>query len=537
MSLRLETLPPETFGTILDRLNWMTGTEGIVNQSDFPVIMKQVCNLMLTSRTIYELLHNPIATGIFLESLSRKYGKSIEHFAVQLDMKSSRIWIWQHVQKNSYDAAYDVIQKIYGMTTALLGEAQAIQAGAQAEAQAVQLDFRVRPRDANCPVPIPHYFPTQTGFQLRYKNFSLALTTPFGEVQLYQLEKDDGSVRFAIVEALINRMHATFDRIAFTELGGPASDRAVNFKVLTSGELSQNLTVVPPRRLVPLGEAQLELEKGTQNLIFNGRHKGPSIYNIARMEQLPLPPVSWPPRETRLFEQAPILKTMWQMLERKRQGLEPTERPPVVIAPVLPVIPRSNISPLNIKDAAEMAVRFIYQLAAQPIHPTYTPRIKILSMEDWSSARFTQTLSALAYNLLPSPHRLEIYLLVNEQTTSYALQLLVNSSNGIGLQEVRPIYEALLSDLGANWEAAQLKDHPDILIRESEEEYNLFIKKTSTAKELLLIPKLADLFNLSKAVICSNSWDGPLRADPPTYLWIKKNRCQEAFERFGLRHS
>ncbi|MBP9841690.1 MAG: hypothetical protein KBC64_04625, partial [Simkaniaceae bacterium] len=77
--MTIEHLPSEAIGIILSKLNLMTGSEGIRNEADIPVVMRFAMNLACTSKTMYRHVHSLGASRIFLASLTAKYGKSPEH--------------------------------------------------------------------------------------------------------------------------------------------------------------------------------------------------------------------------------------------------------------------------------------------------------------------------------------------------------------------------------------------------------------------------------------------------------------------------
>jgi hypothetical protein len=94
-----ELLPEPIIGHILDQLNIVTGSKGIVNEADISVVMRYTCNLACTSKKMTAKVSHLDATRIFLKSLSNKYGQSCEHFAALLNTIGARKWVWKSIKE------------------------------------------------------------------------------------------------------------------------------------------------------------------------------------------------------------------------------------------------------------------------------------------------------------------------------------------------------------------------------------------------------------------------------------------------------
>lgn len=60
----IEKLPNEIVGKILERLPFVTGSKGILNQADIPVTMRYMHHFACTSSEMYKCIHDPYITKL-----------------------------------------------------------------------------------------------------------------------------------------------------------------------------------------------------------------------------------------------------------------------------------------------------------------------------------------------------------------------------------------------------------------------------------------------------------------------------------------
>lgn len=120
----IELLPGSAFGHILDHLNSKTGSKGIINHADIPVIIRYAYNLANTSKTIAAKVNDIDAVQLFLTSLSCKYNQSCVYFASMLNTIGTRKWMWNNIHANGDAKAYqvDIIQDIFEVILGVLKE-------------------------------------------------------------------------------------------------------------------------------------------------------------------------------------------------------------------------------------------------------------------------------------------------------------------------------------------------------------------------------------------------------------------------------
>lgn len=105
-SYRFKDLPPEVIGTILAHLTWETGSEGILNQKDRPVLLRYAGNLALTCRQVWINTQHIFATKLFCASIAEKYGIFPLDAAAELNTTAARRWIWEVSQTNGDRASH-----------------------------------------------------------------------------------------------------------------------------------------------------------------------------------------------------------------------------------------------------------------------------------------------------------------------------------------------------------------------------------------------------------------------------------------------
>ncbi len=201
--MNLVSMPPEIIGAIMAQLNVVTGSQGIVNKADIPVVMKYVANLACTCRTLAEKVNNVHATKIFLNSLSEKYGKSCERLAVMLNTPVARMWLWEQIQQNGDAKSYQVIQSIYDLTAAVLVEAK--EKGFHCKMKEARIDW---------PTPSPNNCQTRQGFVLYLEGYPDGIGTPFGWVKLYSYGSTDVASENFVIGTIMKRLKCVLHKEA-----------------------------------------------------------------------------------------------------------------------------------------------------------------------------------------------------------------------------------------------------------------------------------------------------------------------------------
>lgn len=530
---RFESLPNVAFGTVLDQLNRMTGSNGIVNDSDIPVIMKNVFNLACTSKTLYRAVNNSIVTKALLDSLARKYLKTPRYLAAKLDTVGARKWIWDYIHINKFHETYAAIQEIYKLA-----------ADVQKEANKANLKFKMSEGRKGWPSPNPFYYQTKTGFLLHASTSPHALSTPFGEIKIYGGGLANDSL--SILEIFIKQLDATFEEMSFGGCRKPA-DREQNYKILISDLKSKKLRKLSFKDGIKISEAELEKEKDSHNIIFNSYCGNDSVYKIRRVGNQVMPEVTYHAKNSQLEYE--FVNTMWEMLEKARLGKNPIAKE--IVKKDIRMVSAETSRPRTFSEITQKAIHLIEELSQQPLFPEKrwisTPS-KVLPLKNYSDARCVELLNDASKKFLEKDAHWHIraFGCGNDRISLKGKDLgdgleiwLYDTDKTCSLATLKSAYDSVLSQLGLNWDRANLKDYPNILHTESEENFILFIKEIMFPGEECLLRFIADEMGLSKYIKVSSYWknkSGPDRSQL-LYIWVKKDKFDEVRKKFNLRRS
>lgn len=521
-----ETLPARVIGCILDQLNQITGSKGIVNQADIPVAMRFARNLACTSKRMATNVNHPDATNIFLKSLSDKYGEPPEHFAALLNTIGARKWLWNYIKENGDDKAYLVIQDIYKLASDVLKEAKT--AG---------LTFEYSEGCNGWPKPNPYYYQTKQGFVL-YNDWAPShLATPFGQIKIYGGGMSSGNSPLSAVEVFIRRLNAVFEHVAFGGSLG-SSDKGKTYEITVfSG--SDTIRKISPEEMKQISEEELASKRGTQNLIVNTQCGNGSIYKIRGVKGKEVPDVIWydSRKSIRSYE---LINRIWEMLEANRLGKDPI---PQQIQHKEAATKSDIEKPLftNISEVSQWAIELATKLEQQPIFPGETwirDETKLLVLERYRDARVIEILNAAASQFLEKGSEWIIHTFgcgnnrrsLNGKDLGDGIELWIYENHTpCDFATLKIAYDSVIKSISQNWIKSELKDHPAILHTKSEEDYVLFIKKENIIhEEDVLIRCLADQLSLSKSISCHSYWKD--KSSSIMYLWIRKDSLEKTLE-------
>jgi hypothetical protein len=526
----IETLSREQVGTVLGQLVKITGTEGIINDADTPVILRNIRNLACTSKTMYNAVNDPIVVEIFLTFLAEKQQKTAVHFAAAFDTLGTRRWLWSYIRQNNYEKTYRVIQDIYALATIIKEES--LSAGPH---------FDLGERSTQ---PDALTYRTETGFVLLHQHKKpLHIVTPFGKLPLYK--QVDACYELSLLELFIKRLDATFAGISYKAANAPPDPG--EYHVVTISDLNDHCI----RNIADdAGEirtrAQLTDQVGTQNLITSSHGGTKSVYTIRKVEDRLTPEVTFPPKESR--PDLVLLSVVWKMLETVRLGGDPVNQKTIQRIPWFSAPPEAL---RTLSDISEGAIDLVRQLALQPSRLG----CKILPLQDYKTARSFELLNNAAKQFLNSSEHLHIdavsrNLVLKEKNPFYLLLSLVGldwRTQPCDLETLKIGYDHALSQIGLHWRRSHLKDYPNVQFMQSEEEYILFVKNEDLGREIgfietedKFIQSIANALGISRYLEVDSSWaKEPHESLPPQpltmYLWIKKNQFDLVSRLLNLR--
>jgi hypothetical protein len=523
----LELLPRELISNILDQLNQETGSEGIVNKADIPVVMRYARSLICTSKKMAAQMNHPDVTRLFLNSLSKKYDQSSEHFAVLFNTIGARTQLWDYIQENGDDKAYQAIQEIYKLASDVLKEAKS--AGLLFECSQ---DNQSRPN--------PFYSQTKQGLILYIDWAPTHLATPFGKIEIYEGAISSHHCPLSVAELFIRRLNAVFERMACVHnLDGRDSGE---FFEITASSGPDTIRKISSQEKKRISKKEAESKKGTQNLIVNSLSRNFGIYKIREVKGKKIPDVIWPDSEKsmRSYE---LINAIWKMLKANRLGQDPIAKK-IKQRKVAKVVAESiDIKALfnNISEVSQWGIELITKLEQQPIVPYKTNNaIKLLVLERYHDAQVIESLNSAANQFLDKNSRWPIYAVGSINHHPF-----LNEGHGIMLQKhkkttscdlnnLKRAYDSVIKSIGQNWVTSKLKDHPTICHTQSEEDYVLFVKKENILEqEALFIKRVAPLLGLSQFISCYDIWKNKDSQD--IYLWIRKDHLEKTLAALNIR--
>jgi len=525
-----ERLPVDVIGNILDQLNRVTGSKGIVNEADIPVIIRYARSLACTSKKMAANVNHPYVTHLFLESLSHKYDESNAHFAALFNTIGARKWMWNHIRENGDDKVYQGIQEIYELASHVLKEAK--HAG---------LKFEYSEGREGWPSPNPFYYQTKQGLALYIDWSPSHLATPFGEVKIYGGGSSSDDSPLSVAELFIKRLNAVFQHVDY---GGSLEgrDKGHMFEIAVSSEQGILRKISAVKEKKQISEKEVKSKKGTKNLIINDACGNYTVYNIGKVKGEKVPNVVWYDVEeaTRSYE---LIKRMWEMLEADRLGRDPIakEIKNEKVVPESKFVKRFLFN--NSSEVSEWGIKLVTKLVQQPTFPKRkaTGETKVLVLKYYSDARIIEILNDAAKQFLAEDSGWHIHAFgcgdnrrsVKGKDLGNGLELWIRKEHAhCPIDALKIAYDSVIKDMGQNWVKSALKDHSAILHAKSEEDYVLLVKKESTMyEEDVLIRFLADPLDLSTSISCYRDWkDGT----SGLYLWIRKDHLEKTLAALNI---
>lgn len=519
----LGNLPPEMVGNILKYLTVYTGSKGILNDSDVPVIMNYAMNLARTCKQLYASINDPIVTDMFVHALSNKYGQSADHFAALFDTLGARKWLWLFMEKQGLDKAYKIIRHIQDLANNIKKEAK-------------ELDFDFVMEDEELRLPEPNFYGDKTdkGFALHFDSDSSYLSTPFGVIQLFDKRFSCDEIPLSVSEIFINRLDAVLESVSNKNKSGffeiVASDRPHKLRKITS-QMKTHITF-----------EDVIQKKGTQNLIIN-YFSGTSIYKIRKVGDTTLPDLTlYQSSKTQRSWECAV--SMWRMLKQQSLGKDPLEKPQSEreFEKKLVEFSRIQTKPIfkDLSDISKWAISQLKLLCRQPLSENeYKTFFYKLLESDQDLTRILQAINESSKEFLDNKlstfvNSIELY---NHQNF-WGSRLILSDINKIDIDfdTLEKAYEkAVKNQVSFGWKRATLEEYPDTKCHCSEEEFDLFVKDARNSRYCLLM-WLVERLGHRNHLYFSYIWKkGSTREFD--FLWIKKDKLDFVFEILKLDSS
>lgn len=197
----------------------------------------------------------------------------------------------------------------------------------------------------------------------------------------------------------------------------------------------------------------------------------------------------------------------------------------------------------TIDEAPRYYADLVTQLSKQPLSYKVndlmgTKMIKILPLKSYDDGRICKMFCDSA-DIPGYKSTWGIYSncnsLFKKLSLSYKHALVLFLSNNFTLclpQDLEKKYAAIIENVQNGWVASTLDYNPDIVCKESEKQWTLFLKQQTLEEENKFIRYLAYKFNMADKIRCRNLWlkpdlEGDLECRDAMYLWVRKDALKE----------
>lgn len=536
--VNLDAMPSEIIGLICGHLNHQIGTQGFVNEADFPIVMKNVSRLASVNKKLHETVHSVVATNLLIESLAKRFVMAPLDVAAKIKTKGGQAWLKKYVHDSGDYELFKVVQQIFAICREI-------------SEQVTPYGVSIGDGQEACPGVNPYYYQTRQGFMLIIDTYPDRLCTPWGEAQLFGGGSCRGGLGFDIIsQELLKRITAHFEEIL---------DDMYGFKYY-----EQKKEIIPEITnqrsfkdcFQEISKDAMEEKKGQQILIKSSFCGVKSFYAIKAIGNQELPePELLDQQEYRSYE---AMNAVWEIMENQFHGrpeefeeeslFNTDEKSERIYPAPYQVVPNVHLATMH--QAAEQYAQLAARVVNQPIFTgkgCINSSAKILPCENSDDARILEILTKNANNLLPKENQWHLHwfgfcidqLYIYEESLGEGLALWGYKDNQpCALELLQLKYKEVLHIFQVGWQQAQLIDYQDILYIQSEEEWYLFCKHSHLEEEDLFIRILTSKFKLDKKMTCHNSWRNNKKHEKnEMYLWIRKDAFDQVKDILGLELS
>lgn len=301
--INLDVMPAEVIGLICSHLNNQIGTQGFVNEADFPVVIKNVHRLASVNKKLQETVNSVVATNILIESLAKRFAMTPLDVAVQIKTKGAQIWLKKYIHDSGDYELFKSVQQIFSLCREI---------AEQVESHGVSLDDG----QEVCPGVNPFYDQTKQGLILVIDTYPERLCTPWGGVALFEGGSCRGGLGFNIVtQELLKKITAYFQEI---------SDSSSSTHVVRYYEQKKEIIVgCKDQQLFKdcfeeISKDAVEGKKGQQNLIKSSLCGVESFYAIKAIGSQQLPEPIW--LDDQKYRSYEAMHAIWKIMDNEFHG-------------------------------------------------------------------------------------------------------------------------------------------------------------------------------------------------------------------------
>lgn len=488
-------MPALVFGNMLDQLNQITGSRGVVNEADIPVVLRYTANLALTCKATNEKISNENVTDLFLRSLSHKYNKPYEHFVALWNTPRARKWLWSYIHRNGDYKAYQIIQKIMDIAFDV-----------KFDVKAAGLKFWA---DKTPETILVNESQTKEGFLLHISGVPMSLSTPFGKIGIFGNHGGFVEDIFSVPEAFVMRLNGVIE--CFNDNYPPHLH-----------EITPLSSVVRKiQNLKGLDFQDLSKKKGEQSLIVYNT----MVCGTYRVREVEGEEISFSAYESKgSWRSCTLIEKIIHMLIQESLGFDPlvdlfTQNEKALPTKAILSIDSILSLPKAAAEHAEQLVQSPIRVEASEKEQDPPPELKWTQLVYLINTIVGKRKTFYEYNMLRNFLRNKLMSIPMEFTFS---EKDANRRNAD--------FESIIERISADWAQADFGDFPDIKYPKSEEDYVLFTREDREA-ELIghLLVQLADVTGRSKLFDC---FDKGSRV----YLLIRRENMDETLNFLNMKY-
>lgn len=519
----IEKLPTEIIGNILVQMIDITGSKNIINKSDLPVLAKYQSRLGSTSRTMYSKVNCVHVTNLFLKTLSQKFELPPEEIAAKLNNPAARSWLLDYIEMRGLDKIYKAVQEIYKLA------GDAINLAKQAGLSYYGNEIKYHYSDA--------YSQTKTGIALEISNSPQMLITPFGRFVIYsEIMFPNPHTGAAVSELFIQRLRGILVKV------GKSDDLMTHVFELQAPAEFKAIRKLESNHFKYVEKNQLIHKIGTNNLIISANPNFISTYGVRKVDQTNIEPWSFHDNMKSKQKSEQLCSLLLELL--KNNQLNDNSSINSAKKSKTDTEMKSEIIFNDLTEIISWTFSFFTQLAEKPYleNKEIEEKIKYIPIKDDFQFNFMHSLVNQIQKILGDSLSWNIITVGPDNYTQFSDK--VDFDNGFVLiptetmcdsetlkNTITRIFETLKS---ITWTKSLLENHPTIIFRKSEEEYDLFIQNQANS-DLDLITPLADLLGLTNFTLCHSIYDDVMFANKPMYLWVRKDKLEEVKDKLQLK--
>lgn len=546
-SMQLDNLDAFLIGNIIVQLNNSIGTPSLINEKDIPVIVKNVKMLSFTNKSLYNKINDITNSRIFIKALANRFGRTQLNAIGQINTPGARLVINELLEPGEYEV-FKAVQRIIEIADVQIEEFEKFKG------------FWLERGQSACPRIDKCSVQTKQGLVIMHdRYFPSRLATPWGVVRLFGSGGWMGNRFLAFTQEFFKNFKTTYMYLMEQKLCDGEN----------SYEFAHLLEFVNSKPIVDLKEALLlDKEINTENVFkkiivnklskcalkekdgtecYIGIDQHDTYYKIHEVEGIPLPdPVM---QQWKLRRDDKITGLIWQMFKKRydRENgkveeicQEKKEAPRVICCAT-----EQNRKFKTMIDLSQMCDLYLEQLDKQPL----SREQKKLSFDDSVKCKLMYLLCWWVNHKIDKKSSWRVKDFEhwrcdgNNDYVKRGLVEYIPSSKlqtRCSLEQMKVYCHKLFDEIGTGWRKSSLADNPDIMCRQSEEEWSLFLKQ-EFAQESNLINFIIIALGFD-GVGCYNHWrttEGDFEDDfefrNMMYLWVNKKILDCFIQAFNLK--